>query len=125
MCSQFELGKSYSREEIHDALGGSLEDYLPRSMGRVVCACLTREANPDAPHVVLPGAGPNMMAAADQLSQQDDPFPVFIKKRAKEWVYVGMFERIGEKRSPKYVVPHARKTKRSDITRVIYFREVG
>ena len=50
------VGQSYTRQQIHDKVGGgSLQSYLPTRDGRVLCACLRLDTNPGAPEVILPG----------------------------------------------------------------------
>jgi len=56
----FEIGESYTRKQIHDQLGCSIQIFLPTVDGEVVCACLSRNKNPNgegAPRgsVVAPG----------------------------------------------------------------------
>jgi hypothetical protein len=57
----FVLGQTYTRNEIHEAVGGSKQAYLPRKNGLVVCGAFTRELNPEAPNVILSGFGPGRM----------------------------------------------------------------
>jgi len=54
---RFELGRTYTRDEISSELGGSPEPYLPTKNGRVTYGAFKRDTNPEAPHVVLPGFG--------------------------------------------------------------------
>jgi hypothetical protein len=81
----------YTRREISDKLGGGVQDYLPHADGRVVCACLSREYNPDAPYVILPGTGPDIVRWGDVFAQQRDFVPVFLKRATNAWQYVGRF----------------------------------
>jgi hypothetical protein len=81
----------YTRREISDKLGGGVQDYLPHADGRVVCACLSREYNPDAPHVILPGTGPDIVRWGDVFAHQRDFVPVFLKRATNAWQYVGRF----------------------------------
>ncbi len=45
------LNKTYTREEIHEMLGGDMQSYLPHKDGKVVCGCFRLDTNPDAPNV--------------------------------------------------------------------------
>lgn len=87
----FEAGKKYSRLEIQNQLGGSLDQYLPHKDGRVVCGCFKLRANPSAPRVLLVDAKPEIMHWAEVLCQQVEPIPLFIKGNGEGWRYVGMF----------------------------------
>jgi len=45
----FIVGKAYTREDIHDEVGGQVQSSLPTVDGQVVCACLSKNMNPNAP----------------------------------------------------------------------------
>jgi hypothetical protein len=61
----------YTRDEIHDKLGGgSKQSYLPNRGGVVMCACLRADTNPGAPSIILPGNGPEIMRSAEMLCSQ-------------------------------------------------------
>jgi hypothetical protein len=86
------LGNQYTREEIASQLGGSAIEYLPRVNGKVVCACLRLDYNPDAPKIILAGFGPQIEESAEMLCKQRGIIPVFIKQQTNAWEYVGDFE---------------------------------
>lgn len=88
----FEIGCEYTRDEIHENLGGSKQSYLPTVLGRVVAACLKLELNPHAPNVVLCGKGLIIASAGVALSMRHDPLPVFIKRGINRWEYRGNFK---------------------------------
>lgn len=85
------IGATYSRAEIHEALGGAMQEYLPHVAGRVVCACLRQDENPDAPRLILPADGPNTQHWARVFAEQQEYVPVFIKRFDAAWEYVGNF----------------------------------
>lgn len=85
----FIIGEAYTRKLIHDHLGGSVQSFLPTVDGEVVCACLSKDMNPNAPHQILVGNRPIVMKSAGQFSRQTSPIPVFIKRASNEWVYDG------------------------------------
>ncbi len=87
----FKIGEAYTRKQIHEQLGGSVQSFLPTVDGEVVCACLSRDMNPKAPHVVLVGNKPIVMKSAEQFSRQTTSIPVFIKEASNEWVCVGEY----------------------------------
>jgi hypothetical protein len=84
-----QVGKSYTRGEIHRILGGGVRDYLPHKDGQVVCGCFKKETNPNAPDIVLPGRGTSIQHWAEVFRAQTNPIPVFIKRAVNEWEYVG------------------------------------
>lgn len=88
----FERGQEYTRDEIHERVGGSKQSYLPTVDGDVVAACLTRRLNPRAPEVILCGCGPNIARAGAALAMQQEAIPVFIKLGVNRWEYQGDFK---------------------------------
>ena len=87
----FKIGEAYTRKQIHEQLGGSVQSFLPTVDGEVVCACLSKEMNPNAPHEILVGNKPIVMKSAEQFSRQTTSIPVFIKEVSNEWVCVGNY----------------------------------
>ena len=83
------IGQRYSRQDIHDDLGGELDSYLPQRGGRIVCGCFNLDTNPDAPTVILAGDGPQIMNKAQQLCAQGGTIPVFIKRDTNLWESMG------------------------------------
>jgi hypothetical protein len=116
----FTLRESYTRNEIHARLGGNKQWYLPIVRGRVVCACLTPKADPDAPCVILPGEGEIVERTADLLMSQRSAIPTFIKRRAGHWEYVGEFFPVECSRDAHEIAAQARRSGRNNITRVIH-----
>jgi hypothetical protein len=108
---QLELGRHYTRAEIHDLLGGSIQSFLPIKEGRVVCGCFVRgpAMNPNAPEEVLfgtAGESPDINRAADlafEQGQRGDAIPVFLKIHSGEWKYVGEYLCIGITRDARVV----------------------
>ncbi|QNM94720.1 DUF6697 family protein [Chitinimonas koreensis] len=87
----FELGKDYTREDIHIQCGGNKQAFLPMHKGKVVAACLRPDLNPQAPDVVLCNGGGAARAAGRVLAKQTDPIPVFIRREIDRWRYVGHY----------------------------------
>jgi hypothetical protein len=119
----FEYGNYYSRREIHECIGGSMQACLPHIDGQVVCACLRKDLNPETPEVFLVGDGPDVREYANVLCQQKEPIPIFIKEDANSWKYKGKFivQRYSE--DPKEIENQKRRTGRNDITRIIYLKK--
>jgi hypothetical protein len=53
----FELNKDYSRENIHQTVGGNKESFLPAYRGKIVAACLRPDLNPRAPEYIVCNSG--------------------------------------------------------------------
>ncbi|NHQ87237.1 hypothetical protein HA050_14060 [Iodobacter sp. HSC-16F04] len=103
----FEMGKSYSREDIHAECGGNKHSYLPRKNGRVVAACLRPDLNPGAPNIILCNPKLPEKAAADQLAIQGGVIPVFLKQTSSSWVYQGLFRVVSCSSHPDDCAPYA------------------
>jgi hypothetical protein len=87
----FELNKDYSRENIHQTVGGNKESFLPAYRGKIVAACLRPELNPRAPEYIVCNSGAAARAAGITLSRQTDPVPVFIRQGSDRYRFVGHF----------------------------------
>ena len=121
----FDLGKTYTRTEIHDALGGGVQDYLPHVRGVVVCGCFNPDLNPDAPDVVLPGFGPAIERWADAFAQQGTAVPCFLKRATNAWEYVGEFRVRELSRSQVEIERWASAAHREgDVSMVLHMEEV-
>ena len=87
----FELNKDYSRENIHQLVGGNKDSFLPAFRGKIVAACLRPELNPKAPEYIVCNSGAAARAAGFTLSRQAEPVPVFIRQDADRYRFVGHF----------------------------------
>jgi hypothetical protein len=63
--------------------------YLPHRGGFVVCGCFNPALNPTAPQIVLPGEGPEIERWAEVFADQSQFVPIFLKRDANRWEYVG------------------------------------
>jgi hypothetical protein len=119
----FQCDKSYSRREIHEVLGGSVQWYLPARNGKVVCGAFRPDANPDAPLVILPGLGPTIQKTAEWFEAQGTAIPVFLKRAANRWEYVGDFRVQRLSRDPAEIAQHAARAGREKEVSMILFLE--
>lgn len=87
----FKPGNTYTRGQIHAALGGSTQACFPTLKGSVLCVCVTPELNPRAPREILCGVGPIMAKTGAMLAAASRKVPVFIKRGVKRWEYVGLY----------------------------------
>jgi hypothetical protein len=120
---EFQLARHYTRKEIHEALGGSVEEYLPTKNGRVVCGAFLPEHNPDAPMIVLAGKGPKIRKAAEQFARQSEPVPVFLKREANHWQYVGRFRVHRASTDPAEIAKHEKRANRYHTISMVLFLE--
>jgi hypothetical protein len=121
----FQLAEHYTRKEIHDAVGGSVEDYLPTKDGRVVCGTFRPDANPDAPMIVLAGKSPKIRKAAEQFARQPEAIPIFLKREANRWQYVGRFRVARASTDPSDIAKHERRANRHNTISIVLFLERG
>jgi len=85
----FEIGKEYSREDIHRVTGGSKHAFLPVKGGKVVAARLRQDLNPHAPDVIVCDGSASARAAGRTLSRQLEPVPIFLRTASDRFRYVG------------------------------------
>jgi|ERR1051325_496900 hypothetical protein len=125
----FEVGNNYTREEIAAELGGSAIEYLPRVGGKVVCACLRPDLNPDAPQIILAGFGLQIEESAKALCEQPSKaMPVFVKQHTNAWKHVGDFtvERFSiEPVEIRKQEARSGRSGRDGISRIIYLKEAA
>jgi hypothetical protein len=95
----FRVGASYTRDEIHDAVGGSKQAYIPTKGGSVVAVCVTTRLNPRAPKEILCGNGPQIAKAGLALASTTSGVPLFIKRSVNDWEYRGLFRVVGSYKS--------------------------
>jgi len=86
---RFAKGSRYTRGQIHEVVGGSVRAALPTRGGRVVCACLTFEKNPRAPHEMVIGTGERAVRLARGFAASGAAVPVFVRTRRGDWEYTG------------------------------------
>lgn len=86
------LGESYSRDKIHEMLGGGLQEFLPTKDGRVVAACLRMDQNPHAPERIWVGEGARREMTAKIAVLQGTDFPVFIRREGPNSEYIGRYK---------------------------------
>ncbi|WP_137936611.1 DUF6697 family protein [Chitinivorax sp. B] len=117
----FEIGKDYTRDDIHSHCGGNKQAFLPVYKGKVVAACLRPDLNPHAPDVILCNSGGAARAAGRTLAKQIDPIPVFIRQQTDKWRYVGNFSPIASLTTPNDCAPFARNSSftAGQVSRVI------
>ncbi len=112
----------YTRKQIHENYGGSVQSYLPTVNGKVVCACLTKKLNPGVPNVILVGDRPIVKSTAEKLCEQNDVIPVFLKRKVNEWEYKGKYKVVSHSKSDKVLEKHRKKSGRPTISQVIYLK---
>ena len=123
----FEPGKLYTRNQIHTAVGGSTQSYLPTMNGTVVAGCFKRspDTNPDAPDIVLPGNGPRIQQAARQFTAQGNAVPIFMKQAVNQWQYVGMYKVERQSFDKSEINRHAARAKRiNDVSSVLCLKKL-
>jgi len=85
-------GRCYTRQQIRERVGGGgLRDFLPHREGRVLAVCLDPGLNRAAPELVDVGPGPERVRWARVAASQEEAIPVFLKREARAWQYVGRF----------------------------------
>ena len=116
------LGDTYTREDIHNMLGGEMVTYLPQVDYRIVCGCFTEELNPGQPLEILVGDAPIVKEKAELIVSQGSAIPVFLKMDSDEWQYVGQFKATKYDTDVVAVEEKAKMSKRTDpIAGVLYF----
>jgi hypothetical protein len=96
---RFERGATYTRDQIHAAVGGSKRSAIPTLNGRVVAVCIRTDLNAKAPEEFLCGVGPVRVKAGNLLASTLGKVPVFTKTNVNQWAYKGLFRVAASHRS--------------------------
>ena len=104
-------------------VGGSKRSCLPIRDGVVVAACLLQSFNPDAPHVMLCGSGPQLTPVSNRLAAQRVPLPIFVKAAVNRWRHAGWFVVAGTMTSGPRFDDYVARSDRSpaSVSRVVLF----
>jgi hypothetical protein len=124
IAAMFKLGFTYTRSEIHEQIGGSLQSCFLSSGGSVVGICLLKQLNPKAPDVVLVGRGRQKENAAELLHLQGTAVPLFMKTSVNKWHYVGMYSATDCSSSASEIKIHATGSGRHDVAKVLKLKEL-
>ncbi len=89
--TSFTLGRTYTRQEIHDKVGGPLQGMLPTVEGKVVCCCVTRDPAKEESTKLLIGDFAHQYPAARQWAAVKQAVPMFVKRQPNSWEYMGAF----------------------------------
>jgi hypothetical protein len=94
-------GADYTRLEMHNALGGNVQTYLPVKAGIVVAAGL-------------------------RLARQSASLPIFIKQAPTRWTYQGLFKVTGSCTDPEECAPYITDSGRdpAEISRVVLLEQI-
>lgn len=125
--ANFKLGRTYSRSQISQILGGSTVSYLPTREAEVLCGCFKPDNrwNPGAPQQVLFGPGPRVERAAELAASQSSPIPIFLFRGSAAWEYVGLY-RCTALRTSHDIRQHLQRKypERGEIAGVLSFEQV-
>jgi hypothetical protein len=116
----FVKGKDYTRKEIHNVLGGGIQDFLPHRDGVVLCACVTPDMNPHLPDVILVGNGEQVPHWARIFAQQNIYIPLFVKRGPNKWEYLGNFKVRLLSEDPKEIARQETYSGRNDLILVLH-----
>lgn len=121
-----QIGKRYSALQIHNHVGGgSLRAYLPTKNENVLCARLRLEKNPGTPDQIYVGDGQQIERSADILISQKLTIPVFIRRKSKQWEYMGLYQCADQSLAQKVVAAANVGRKGAPIRRVLYMKKVN
>ena len=118
--ARLNLGDTYTRQQINAIVGGGFQSILPTKNGRVVCGCFELSINPEAPREVLVGVGPLRERTATWTVLQQTPIPVFVKREAGEWEYMGRWRAVRYLDSSHKLLEGEERAKRKGVAGILY-----
>lgn len=124
MKEKFTIGLYYSRRQIHNAVGGELQTYLPSVDGVIVAGCFTQKLNPDLPYIILVGDAPLVVKKAKNLCTQKEPIPIFKKISVNRWEFLGYFQVANFIDDLIVIQPYARKANRKDVVGILKMKDL-
>ena len=87
----FDVGKCYTRDEIHNVIRGNKQSCLISLDGECVGVCYLPDMNPEGPELIFVGKGPQKERNALILAEQSASVPVFVKRYKNAWEYLGHY----------------------------------
>jgi hypothetical protein len=121
----FTIGQTYTRDEIHDRVGGDKQGMLPTVGRRVVCCCTSPEIDRLAPSALLIGDFPNKYRAAKQWAGDRQAVPVFSKLKRNHWKYIGDYHVHHSTEDPLEVEAEKLRGDDSNVRIVLYLEPAG
>jgi hypothetical protein len=115
----FEIGEDYTRSQIHELIGGSMQPCLVRSGENVIAVCFLRGKNPRAPGEIFVGRGPSKEAAAELFVRQPEAAPTFEKITKNAWRYLGLYRCLSYATEPRSISEANRASNRTDVAGVL------
>ncbi len=85
------IGNLYSPKDQSDMHGGNQQQCAPMKEGRVLLLRVKRDHNPNAPYIVDWEDSNSPRVPLIEKQTQQKPLPVYVRKRANEWKYMGRF----------------------------------
>lgn len=104
-------------------LGGSIQEFLPRSGGRVVACCYKPELNILAPATLLVG-GTRRHLNAELFARQKTAIP-FFKFVGNGWEYIGDYRVVRATRDPQTIAEEKIRGKDDDVRIVLYLEAIA
>lgn len=89
-----ELGRTYSRADIHEMIGGGIQEFMPSAGGRVVAICVRNDRGMQAfsPREILIGTKSRTRERTARFVSQDEAVPVFVRRAPHAWEFAGRWE---------------------------------
>lgn len=123
----FQFGGKYQLNELKEYFDWDETKrgyYLRERDGRILCACLRRDMNPEAPWEILVGKSPSNIRQAELLAGQSSPIPIFISNIENQWEYWGQFRFDQYDDRPETIRVLAPADRIDEIGRVMYLNGV-
>ena len=87
-------GVLFARNDIAILFGGNKRTFLPQAEGVVVAGCFDPRMNPNALREVVVSNGRSATLAAKRLLDQKQSVPIFLRREANCWEYIGRFRAV-------------------------------
>jgi hypothetical protein len=108
-------GNVYEWGQLTALLRFRPEKYLTEREGRIVCACIRTDYNPDAPRILLPGDDADIVTRSEKFAGQTNFIPVFIKAMKAGWKFCGRYRVEAATANTAEIAIHKRCARRDKI----------
>jgi hypothetical protein len=108
-----------TRKRLEEVVGAGGDSCFLHRDCTVVAIAMDPQKNPDAPHILLIGKGPQKERYAKLFQQAGTFVPTFVKEAVDQWKYVGKYRAINIENDIAVIKYNSHKSGRNDIWGVL------
>ncbi|GAB3216157.1 protein NO VEIN domain-containing protein [Pseudaeromonas pectinilytica] len=111
--------KTLTTDELaHELAGG--DSYIRTKNNVVKGLAVTTEKNPEAPEIIIVGAGDRIIANAKLFLEQQQYVPVYVKQAVSSWKYLGSYKADRYSQDPEVIEKHRKHRPLGSIDGILF-----